>query len=214
MMRLARPTSRQGFYPEKLHRRDGLQDDAPNRGTTLPDAVVIASGRLSPGESRPSCVPTSRQSTVAFPGPALLPSLPAPRQSCIITLPPRSHPPLPSSRPPAQAAASRISMAPSRRPRACHPGHSTTPLRRSMPSSTPPCAAAARFASLLPPRLHHARPRPTPPAACSDVGRRRTTASTPRTWPLMYTRRAALADASAPRRPSRPHPLVRQVTSG
>ena len=94
---VTRPTNGQGFHPEKQRRRDGLQDDASNRGTTPSGAVVIAAGRLSSGESRPSCVPTSWQSTIPFPGLALLPCLPAPRLSHIITLPSRSHPPLSSS---------------------------------------------------------------------------------------------------------------------
>jgi len=45
---VARPTRGQGFHPEKQHRRDGLQDDAHNSGTTLSGTVVIAAGRLSP----------------------------------------------------------------------------------------------------------------------------------------------------------------------
>ncbi|XP_039797739.1 basic proline-rich protein-like [Panicum virgatum] len=124
---VARPTSGQGFHPEKQRHRDELQDDAPNRGTTPAGAVVIVVGRLSPGESRPCCVPTYRQSTVAFPGLALPSCLPEPRPSCINTLPPHSHPPLPSCRPPRKPPPA----APPWHRRGGHaqatPGRSTTP---------------------------------------------------------------------------------------
>ena len=144
---IACPTNGQGFHPEKQRSRDRLQDDASNRGTTPSGAVVIAAGRLSPGESRPSCVPTSWQSTIAIPGPAFAAVPPC---AAAISL---QH--IASTQPPStasqHAAASRTSIAPSGRPRACHPRpqHHDTARTRGHPSSRAPLRAIALGAALL-----------------------------------------------------------------